>query len=123
VQAKEEEVKPQLVDATRRTRLAGERTQLAWWRTGLTALAVAIAIGRVVPDLGDSSVQWPFTVVGALFALYGVALMVYGTVRLRAVEKALARDEYASPPDRMLAGLTFAGACLGLATVVLILID
>jgi putative membrane protein len=111
------------VDATRRTRLAGERTQLAWWRTGLTALAVAIALGRVVPDLGDSSVTWPFSVVGAAFAVYGVALMVYGTVRLRAVEQALARGEYASPPDRMLAGLTAVGACLGLATVVLILID
>ena len=26
-------------DATRRTRLASERTELAWWRTGLTVLA------------------------------------------------------------------------------------
>src|SRR4249920_3427477 len=39
------------VDATRRTHLANERTQLAWWRTGLTALAVALGVGRVVPEL------------------------------------------------------------------------
>jgi putative membrane protein len=38
-------------DASRRTRLANERTQLAWWRTGLTALAVGLAIGRVLPEL------------------------------------------------------------------------
>src|ERR1043166_8707504 len=38
-------------DATRRTRLASERTYLAWWRTGLTAFAVAFGAGRVVPEL------------------------------------------------------------------------
>ncbi len=84
---------------------------------------MALALGRVVPELGNSATQWPYTVVGAAFALYGVWLMVYGTVRLHAVERALARGEYASPPDRMLAGLTAAGAILGLATVVLILVD
>jgi putative membrane protein len=39
------------IDATRRTLLASERTELAWRRTGLTALAVALAVGRVVPGL------------------------------------------------------------------------
>jgi putative membrane protein len=34
-------------DATRRTHLANERTRLALWRTGLTAIAVALAVGRV----------------------------------------------------------------------------
>ena len=29
------------VDATRRTRLANERTYLAWWRTGLASLVTA----------------------------------------------------------------------------------
>ena len=110
-------------DVTRRTRLAGERTQLAWWRTGLTAIAVAIALGQVVPNLGEGRTQWPYTFIGAGFALFGVALMVYGTVRLRSVERALAKDEYASPPDRMLAGLTAVGALLGLAAVALILFD
>jgi putative membrane protein len=49
----------QLVDASRRTYLAGERTQLAWWRTGLTALAVALGVGRVVPELSKSAARWP----------------------------------------------------------------
>jgi len=39
------------LDATRRTRLANERTYLAWWRTGLTALAVSFAVGKLVPEL------------------------------------------------------------------------
>ena len=38
-------------DASRRTWLAAERTVLAWLRTGLTATAVALGVGKVVPDL------------------------------------------------------------------------
>ncbi len=37
------------VDATRRTRLANERTYLAWLRGGLTALAVALGAGPSPP--------------------------------------------------------------------------
>lgn len=33
---------------SRRTLLANERTYLAWWRTGLTTLTVALAVARVV---------------------------------------------------------------------------
>jgi putative membrane protein len=41
-------------DATRRARLANERTYLAWWRTGLTALAVSFGAGKLLPALTDS---------------------------------------------------------------------
>ncbi|HEX6762590.1 MAG TPA: DUF202 domain-containing protein [Gaiellaceae bacterium] len=34
-------------DATRRTRLANERTYLAWWRTGLT-VGVVVLLGLAV---------------------------------------------------------------------------
>ena len=69
--------------ADRRTRLAVERTQLAWWRTGLTSLAVAIGIGRVVPELSDSQTTWPYGAVGIAFAVYGIALFARGTSRVR----------------------------------------
>lgn len=117
------DVETQVRDASRRTRLASERTQLAWWRTGLTAIAVAVAVGRVVPDLGQSGPKWPYTVIGAGFALYGVALIVYGTVRVREVESALSRGEFSSPSDRFIGAITVAGALLGLAAFGLILID
>ena len=39
------------LDATRRTRLANERTYLAWWRTGLAALGLSVAIGALLPAL------------------------------------------------------------------------
>ena len=49
----------------RRTRLAGERTYLAWWRTGLTAFAVSLGAGRLVP-----------AVAGGPQALYSLVLIV-----------------------------------------------
>jgi putative membrane protein len=111
------------VDASRRTYLASERTQLAWWRTGLTSLAVALGVGRVVPELNDSSTKWPYVVVGVGFALYGVAMFAYGSWRARSVEAALERGQFAATPDRMLAVLTLAGIVLGGLTAVLVIAD
>ena len=62
-------------DAARRTRLANERTYLAWWRTGLTSLAVAIGIGKIVPGVPGVT-KWPYELVGAAYGLLGVAFMV-----------------------------------------------
>ena len=64
---------PGVEDATRRTRLANERTFLAWWRTGLTSFAVCIGIDRVVPATADVT-HWPYEVVGAAFGVLGIAL-------------------------------------------------
>jgi putative membrane protein len=95
-------------DATRRTRLANERTYLAWWRSGLTALAVSFGAGRLIPELSDGA-NWPFVTIGIGFALVGVAFTAYGYVRHRDVELALTRGEYASVPNRA----TFLLAALG----------
>ncbi len=110
-------------DATRRTHLANERTQLAWWRTGLTALAVALAIGRVVPELGGSPTRWPYTAVGAGFAIYGVGLILYGNARSRQLTRALRNGRYLEAPQKALAALTAAGVVLAFATLALILLD
>jgi putative membrane protein len=113
----------EIVDATRRTLLATERTELAWWRTGLTALAVALAVGRVVPGLDHGSTRWPYELIGVLFALYGVAVIVYGTNRRGAVERALAEGRYPDPPRFAHGALAAAGVGLGLLTAVLILVS
>ena len=108
-------------DATRRTRLASERTYLAWWRTGLTCFAVSFGAGRLVPALSKGA-DWPCELIGFAFALAGVAFIAYGYLRQRTVEQALSRGEYAPLGDR--AALTFAssGALLGLSTVVLLVV-
>jgi putative membrane protein len=108
-------------DATRRTRLANERTYLAWWRSGLTALAVSFAAGRVVPELAGGS-AWPYEAVGAAFGVLGTAFIVYGAYRREQVERALDRGDYAAVGSTTAAILTAAGILLGAATVVLVLV-
>jgi putative membrane protein len=110
-------------DALKRTDLANERTQLAWWRTGLTALAVALAVGRVLPDLGDTSHAWPYTVVGVGFALYALLLIGYGSLRARSVADSVRRGGGVPSHDRVLLVLTTVGIVLAAATTLLILLD
>ena len=107
-------------DATRRTQLASERTQLAWWRTGLAAIAVSIAVGRVVPALDNSTVEWPYTLLGVAFAFYGIALIWYGNLRGTAVRRAVSEGKFAYPSVAVSTALGIVGGMLGLATAVLI---
>lgn len=111
------------VDATRRTHLANERTQLAWWRTGLAALAVALGVGRVVPELDNSATRWPYVVAGVGFALWGIIAIGYGSMHQAAIEKALKEGRFAPSDRRPLTILTIGGIGLGLLTALLILLD
>ena len=99
------------VDATRRTRLANERTFLAWWRTALATEGLALASGKVVPEITDS-VEWPYVSLGLLLALLGTALALCGWWRHATVDHALRGGEEAAPPGWLIAIL---GALLGSA--------
>jgi putative membrane protein len=107
-------------DATRRTRLANERTYLAWWRTGLTAIAVSLAAGKVVPQLADTGTKWPYELIGAGFALIGIACIAYALIRERQVESALMRGEFVPPDRTWTAAMTVGGVVLGLLTLLLL---
>jgi putative membrane protein len=111
-----------VADATRRTRLANERTYLAWWRTALTAFAVSIGSGKLVPELA-SGTTWPYTAIGIGFALVGVFCSVYGFRRQREVERALRRGEFAPADERLVLLLSGVGAVLGLLLVVVLLTE
>ena len=109
----------EIQDAGRRTRLANERTYLAWWRTGLTSLAVCVGLGRIVPGVVNVT-KWPYQVVGASYGALGVAFMVLGHLRVRAVERAVDRGDFARLDQRVGAWLLLAGVLLGLATIALV---
>ncbi len=109
-------------DATRRTHLANERTQLAWWRTGLTSVAVGVGVGRVVPELGDTR-RWPYAIVGVGYVLYGIAFILAGTWRQTQVEGAVRDAAFAFQDRRLVLVLTAAGVVLAVATGALILVD
>jgi putative membrane protein len=104
---------------TRRTSLAGERTLLAWWRTGLTAIAVALGVGRLLPELAPDATHWPYAILGVAFALYGIALFFLGQRRWSGFERSLGGDTV-SPEDRLLEVLTGVGVILGLGALVVI---
>ncbi len=109
-------------DATRRTRLANERTYLAWWRTGLTAFAVSLGAGRLLPALTKGP-AWPYTAVGVGFALLGVAFVGYAFWRHRQVDEAVSAGRYARIDEEFMAVVTIAGIALGLAVVVITLAE
>ena len=100
----------------RRTLLAVERTYLAWWRTGLTAYAVALATARVVPDLARTKVQWPYTLLGIGFALLGSACVFYGDRRRRA-------GAYEDASPALTLAVTLGGLMLGVGLVVVLAIE
>jgi uncharacterized membrane protein YidH (DUF202 family) len=87
-------------DAFRRTRLASERTYLAWYRTGFTAFAVSIGVAKIVPAITKGP-RWSYTLLGAGFAVVGLLFIAYGLVRRRAVEAALDQGEFVSPTNRL----------------------
>ena len=87
-------------DATRRTRLANERTYLAWWRTGLSSVAVAVGLGSVVPGVAHVT-KWPYQAVGVGFGVLGIAFIVVAHVRVRTVEAAVDRGEFPHGPPHV----------------------
>jgi putative membrane protein len=107
-------------DATRRTRLANERTYLAWWRTGLAALAVGVGTGKIAPGLVGGA-SWPYVVVGIGYVVLGIAFIAYAFLRLRGVDTALERGAYRPPGDRALGVFTGTGVLLGALTIALLL--
>lgn len=74
-----------------RTDLAFERTVLAWWRTGLASLAVALGVGRLLPELSDDRTTWPYVALGVAFGLYSFGLFVYGGIRSQGLRSSAIR--------------------------------
>jgi len=106
-------------DALRRTRLANERTYLAWWRSALTALAVAVGTGRIAPGLAGGT-AWPYRVLCAGFGVLAAALAGCAYLRQRNVERAIARGGYAPLDSRVALALALVTVVLAVATIALV---
>jgi uncharacterized membrane protein YidH (DUF202 family) len=102
-------------DPTRRTYLAQERTLLAWWRTALGTLAVAVAIGSILPKLSHLP-QAPYIGLGAGYAAMSIWLVLLGAYRQRTNEHALAERRYLGLKPGMVTALTVYMTALVVAT-------
>ncbi|MGK2932594.1 MAG: YidH family protein [Solirubrobacterales bacterium] len=109
--------------APRRTMLAAERTQLAWWRTAFALLAVGLAIGKIVPQLASEETIWPYTVLGAAFGLYAVVLTLHGSRRREMVERAIETGESFRTSRSVQTALTGGATLLALATTLMIIFN
>ncbi len=109
-------------DVTRRTRLAAERTWLAWWRSGIAAATAAVAVGGVVPELVDGG-RTAYVVLGAGYAALAVGMLVAGGLRRRQVDRALERGEYERVSERAVLLLTFAAVALAVGTLAVIVVQ
>lgn len=107
-------------DVTRRTRLAAERTWLAWWRSGIAAATAAVAVGGVVPELVEGG-RTAYVLLGAGYAALAVGVFAAGALRRRQVDRALERREYEGVSDDAVLILTVAGIALALGTFAVIL--
>lgn len=108
-------------DVTRRTWLAAERTWLAWWRTGIGASAVAVGVGRIVPELTHGA-RWPFRVLGIAYGVIAVAVLVLGAVRQQRTAEALRRGSYSELSSPTVMWLTAGAVAVSLGAVILVAI-
>jgi uncharacterized membrane protein YidH (DUF202 family) len=112
---------PQNSDVTRRTWLAAERTWLAWWRTGIGASAVAIGVGRILPELTHGA-RWPFRALGIAYGVIAVAVLVIGAVRQQRTSDALRRGSYSELSSPTVMYLTAAAVVVSLGSIIVIAI-
>jgi uncharacterized membrane protein YidH (DUF202 family) len=109
-------------DITRRTRLAAERTWLAWWRSGIAAATAAVGIGGVVPGLVDGE-RTPYVVLGAGYAVLAAAVFLGAGLRRIQVDRALDSGEYREIGQGAVLGMTAGALILALGTLVVIVVQ
>jgi putative membrane protein len=110
-------------DYTRRTLLANERTYLAWWRTGITAVATALAAARLVPEITKVKHIWPYTVLGVGYAVIGVICFAYGHIRRIKVDRAVREGDFPDLDHTVTVLISIGGTLLALGLVALIIVE
>ena len=112
----------EIADVSRRTRLAAERTWLAWWRSGIAATAASLAVGAFAPDLIDGA-KWPYVVLGIGYASLAMSMFMVGELRKRAVDRALDEGGYAPLPGTWTVALSGAGGLLAVTTLLVVVLS
>jgi putative membrane protein len=106
--------------APRRTLMAAERTYLAWLRTGLGAIGVALAVGRLLPALLGGS-HSSYAVLGAGYGVLGVFIIAYALLRARRLQTTIATGARVTLDWWALVFATAVSLALAVATIVMVL--
>ena len=77
-------------------------------------------MGRLLPALLEEDGEGPFVALGVAYALLGLGLVLFGSLRERAQAKALAEGGFAPLSRALVMALTAYLALLGLATMALV---
>lgn len=108
--------------AIRDTQLAGERTFLAWWRSGVAAVIAAIAVGKLLPVLTNRG-ETLSVILGVGFALIGAAAIAYGWYRHRSIERALAAGTFNAADTRATLVFSAFGVILAVLALIIVLVS
>jgi putative membrane protein len=96
---------PAFGDPTRRTFLAQERTILAWWRTALSTLAVAVGIGGILPKLVKLP-KGPYVAIGVGYLVLSLWFVLLGAQRQRANDRALIERRFVALSRSMITAMS-----------------
>ena len=107
--------------APRRTGMAAERTYLAWLRTGLGALGLSLAVGRLIPALIGAG-RGPFAALGVGYGIFGVFLIAYAAYSNKAARAALAAGGPLPDDWWAIVVTTACGLALAVVTILLVLV-
>ena len=106
------------VDTRARTHLANERTFLAWLRTGLSLVAVGIAVAGFLPPNLVPNVPY-VTAFAVALAVSGTGIVVYGGLRYRTAFEEIEAGKYI-PTSATIVIVTIVVAILGILSVPLV---
>lgn len=106
--------------ASRRTQFAQERTLLAWWRTGIAAAAVALAVGGLLPRLGDLP-RPRFLALAAGYGVLSLFFVIGGSIRGHLSRQALDRQGFSAVSEWVIVGVTVYISALVILTVIALL--
>lgn len=106
--------------AHERTRLAKERTFAAWLRTGLSSMAVGLALVKFLPSVEP---RWLLRLIGLIFVGAGGTLFMLGYRTYHVTIKKLEREGYKGLSSAYMGVLTAVFVLCAALGFVLILLD
>lgn len=106
--------------AVKQAVMAAERTWLAWWRSALVALAGALAVGRVTPQLLHVA-SWPYVLLGVGYGLIAIGMVIVGALRHGRLARVALTSTDSTLDSRLIAAFSAAGVALAACTLAIIL--